>query len=86
MFFSSIKEINRVLNKGILLMYEILYFEVLHVCFVKRLCDANLVFCSCPLDARMKTCEKTGEYLLIKGLQINKQLCNKIRSENCIIF
>ena len=34
------------------------YFEVLHVGFVKRPCDANLVFCSCVLDARMKPCEK----------------------------
>ena len=31
------------------------YFEVLHVGFIKRPCDANLVFCSCVLDARMKT-------------------------------
>ena len=29
------------------------YFEVLHAGFVKRPCDANLVFCSCVLGARM---------------------------------
>ena len=40
------------------------YFEVLHVGFIKRPCDANLVFCSCVLDARMKTCEKTEGALL----------------------
>ena len=40
------------------------YFEVLHLGFVKRSCDANLVFCSCVLDARMKTCEKTEGALL----------------------
>ena len=44
------------------------YFEVLHLGFIKRLCDANLVFCSCVLDARMKTCEKTEAGLLIKCL------------------
>ena len=43
-------------------------FEVLHVGFVKRPCDANLVFCSCVLDARMKTCDKTEGDLLIKCL------------------
>ena len=43
------------------------YLEVLHVGFDKRPWDANLVFCSCILDARMKTCEKTGD-LLIKRL------------------
>ena len=31
------------------------FFEVLHVGFVKRPCDANLEFCSLVLDARMKT-------------------------------
>ena len=31
------------------------YFELLHVGFVKRPCDANLAFGSCVLDARMKT-------------------------------
>ena len=59
------------------------YFEVLHVGFVKKPCDANLVFCSCVLDARTKTCEKTEAGLLIK---MNKQLNNKIRSENLTIF
>ena len=34
------------------------YFEVLHLGFIKRPYDANLVFCSCVLDTRMKTCEK----------------------------
>ena len=43
------------------------YFEVLHVGFVKRPCDAN-VFCSCVLDARTKPCEKTEGDLLIKCL------------------
>ena len=62
------------------------YFEVLHLGFIKRPCDANLVFCSCVLDARMKTCEKTEAGLLIKCLQMNKQLHNEIRSENWIIF
>ena len=40
------------------------YFEVLHLGFIKRPYDANLVFCSCVLDTRMKTCEKTGGALL----------------------
>ena len=62
------------------------YFEVLHVGFVKRPCDANLVFCSCVLDARIKTCEKTEAGLLIKCLKMNKQFHNEIRSENLIIF
>ena len=35
------------------------YFEVLHVGFIKRPCDAKLVFRSCVFDASMKTCEKT---------------------------
>ena len=35
------------------------YFEVLHVGFIKRPCDAKLVFYSCVFDASMKTCEKT---------------------------
>ena len=30
------------------------YFEVLHVGFIKGPCDANLVFCSCVLDARTR--------------------------------
>ena len=64
----------------------VLYFEVLHLGFVKRPCDANLVFCSCVLDARIKTCEKTEGALLKKCLQMNKQLHNEIRSENLIIF
>ena len=34
------------------------YFEVLHVGFIKRPCDANLVLFSCVLDARMKTLKK----------------------------
>ena len=34
-------------------------FWILHVGFVKRPCDTNLVFCSCVLDAWMRTCEKT---------------------------
>ena len=46
----------------------------------------NLVLCSCVLDARMKTCEKTEGALLIKCLQMNKQLHNEIRSENLTIF
>ena len=62
------------------------YFEVLHLRFIKRPCDAKLVFCSCLLDARMKTCEKTEGTLLKKCLQMNKQLHNAIRSENIIIF
>ena len=44
------------------------YSEVLHIGFIKRPCDANLVFCSCVLDAKMKTCEKTEGALLIKCL------------------
>ena len=44
------------------------YFEVLHVGFVKRPCNANLVFCSCVLDARMKTSDKSDTGLLIKCL------------------
>ena len=31
------------------------YFDVLHAGFIKRPGDANLVFCLCVLDARMKT-------------------------------
>ena len=62
------------------------YFEVLHLAFIKRPCDANLAFYSCVLDARMKTCEKAEGALLKKCLQINKQLHNEIRSENLIIF
>ena len=44
------------------------YFELLHVGFVKRPCDTNLAFCSCVLDARMKTGGKTYRDLLIKCL------------------
>ena len=44
------------------------YFEVLNVGFIKGPCDANLVFCSSVLDARMKTCEKTEGALLQKCL------------------
>ena len=58
------------------------YFEVLHVGFVKRPCDANLVFCLCELDARTKAGEKTEAGLLIKCLSMNKQLHNEIRPEN----
>ena len=39
------------------------YFEVFHVGFVKRLCDANLVFCLYVLGAKMKTCEKNWSRL-----------------------
>ena len=35
------------------------YSEVLHVGFIKRPCDAKLVFYSCIFDGSMKTCEKT---------------------------
>ena len=62
------------------------YFDVLHVGFVKRPCDANLVFCSCVLNARIKTCEKTEAGLLIKCSYMNKQLHNEIRSENLIML
>ena len=44
------------------------YFEVLQDGFVKRPCDANLVFCSWVLDVRMKIIEKTEEDLLRKCL------------------
>ena len=44
------------------------HLEVLHVGFVKRPYDANLVFCSCVSDARMKTCEKTEGDLPIQCL------------------
>ena len=44
------------------------YFEVLHVGFIKRPCDATLVFCLCVLDARMATCENTEGALLKKCL------------------
>ena len=40
------------------------YFEVLHLTFIKRSCDVNLVFCSCVLDAKMKTCEKTEKMFI----------------------
>ena len=40
------------------------YFEVLHVCLIKRPRDTNLVFYFCVLDARIKTCEKTEGVLL----------------------
>ena len=62
------------------------YFDVLHVGFVKRPCDAILMFCSCVLDARMKTCEETEAGLLIKCLYIKKKLHNEIRSGNLIIL
>ena len=42
------------------------YFEVLHDGFAKRPCDADLVFCACLLDARIKACKKTEAGLLIK--------------------
>ena len=48
------------------------YFEVLQGGFVKRPCDADLVFCSRVLDVKTKTFEKTEGDLLRKGLQINK--------------
>ena len=44
------------------------YFEVLHLGFIKKPCDANLLFCSCVLIARMKTCEKTERVFLKKCL------------------
>ena len=44
------------------------YFEVLHVHFIKIPYDANLVFFSCIVDGRMKTCEKREGDLLIKCL------------------
>ena len=44
------------------------YFEVLHLGFVKRPCDANLVFCSCVLESRMETYGKTEGDLLIRCL------------------
>ena len=63
-----------------------LYFELLQDGFVKRPCDAGLVFCSGVLDLRAKTFEKTERDLLRKGLQINKQLQKEIRSGNLVIF
>ena len=62
------------------------YFEVLHVGFIERPCDANLVFSSFVLDARMKTSEKTEGVLLKKCFWMNKQLHSEIRSGNVIIF
>ena len=44
------------------------YFEVLHLGFVKKPGDANLVFCSCILESRMETYEKTEGDLLIRCL------------------
>ena len=44
------------------------YFEVLKDGFVKRPCDADLVFYSWVLDARMKIFEKTEGDLLRKYL------------------
>ena len=41
-------------------------FEVLQDVFVKRPCDADLVFCSWVLDLRTKTFEKTEGDLLRK--------------------
>ena len=46
----------------------LLYFEVLHLGFVKKPCDANLVFCSCILESRMETYKKTEGDLLIRCL------------------
>ena len=37
---------------------------------MKRPCDANLVFCSCVSDARMKASEKTEGDLCVKCLEI----------------
>ena len=54
------------------------YFEVLHLGFIKRSCDANLGFCSCVLDARMNKCEKTEGTLLKKCLSMNKESHNEI--------
>ena len=62
------------------------YSEVLHIGFVKRPCDSNLVFFSCVLDTRRKACEKNEVDLLIKCLLVNKQLHDEIGSENLIIF
>ena len=62
-----------------------LFLEKIPWCYSRsNTCDANLVFCSCVLDAEMKTCEKTEGALLIKCLSMNKQLYNEIRSENLI--
>ena len=44
------------------------YFEVLQGGFVKRPCDADLVFCSRVLDVKTKTFEKTEGDVLRKGL------------------
>ena len=44
------------------------HFEVLQDGFVKRPCDADLVFCSWVLDLRIKTFEKTEGDLLRKYL------------------
>ena len=41
-------------------------FEVLQDVFVKRPCDADLLFCSWVLDLRTKTFEKTEGDLLRK--------------------
>ena len=41
------------------------YFEVLDVDFVKGPCDANLAFCLCLSNAKMKTRERNEEGLLI---------------------
>ena len=62
------------------------YFEVLHVGFIETSCDANLVFSSFVLDARMKTSEKIEGALLKKCFWMNKQLHSEIRSGNIIIF
>ena len=40
-----------------------LHFEVMQDGFVKRSCDADLLFCSWELDDKMKTCEKYGRQL-----------------------
>ena len=41
---------------------------MLHVGFIKIPYDANLVFCSYVLDARLKTCEESEGALLKKCL------------------
>ena len=55
------------------------YIQVLHVSHMKRPCDANLVFCSCVSDARMKASEKTEGDLRVKCLEITS---NKIMRLN----
>lgn len=48
----------------------LLYFEVLRDGFVKRPCDADLVFCSQVSDVRMKPLEETSP---AKKMFIDKQ-------------